>query len=123
MFRQRARGPGVDIADETDFQWDSLVQDVLREVAQFNRLPVGHGDVINEPGSVPDAVRAAILDALPDGFFSQAFAGMNGDVEILALNIVEGLDVLLGRISTLLACQIKSNNAPLAEAEYQFRHF
>src|ERR1700736_724480 len=123
MFSQSARGPRVYIADEADFQWNSFIQNILCEVAQLHYLSVGHGDVIDEPGSMSNAVSAAILDSLPDVFLSEAFAGVNGDIEILALNIVKSIHVLLGRISTFLARQIEPDHATLAKVDGQFRHF
>src|ERR1700733_9192529 len=122
MFRECARGPRVHIADQADLQWNPFVQYILRKVAQLHGLPVGHGDVIDEPRSMSDAVGATILDGLPDGFFSESFAGVNRDVEILALDIVKSIHVLLGRIPAFFARQVKSDYATLAKVDRQFRH-
>src|SRR5437764_13916839 len=48
---------------------------------------------------------------------------MNGDVEILTLNIVKGFHVLLGRKPALLAGQIESHNSALAKVNGELRHF
>src|SRR5207245_3107139 len=72
---------------------------------------------------VPDAVRSAVLNGLPNRFFSKPLAGMNGDVEILPLNIVESFHVLLGRKPALLAGQIESHDSALAKVNGELGHF
>src|SRR6266478_7643675 len=72
---------------------------------------------------MPDAVRSAVLNGLPNRFFSKSFAGVNRNVEILSLNIVKRFHVFFGRITTLLTRQIESHNSPLAKVNGEFGHF
>ena len=96
----------------------------MGEVAEFDDFAVfGDGDVFDEASAVADAVRAAVLNGLPDGFFSEAFAGVNGDVEILALDIVEGVDVFFGRVAALFTGEIETDDAALAEVDGELGHF
>ena len=66
MLRQTWRGAGVDIAEQAKLQRDSFVEHVLRKVAQLYRLAIYHGDVVDQARAVPNPVRPAILDRLPD---------------------------------------------------------
>src|SRR5437667_12850996 len=68
-------------------------------------------------------MRPAVLNGLPNRFLTEPLAGMNGDVEILTLNIVKGFHVLLGRKPALLAGQIESHNSELAKVNGELRHF
>ena len=79
-------------------------------------------DVFDQPRRVTDAVRAAPLDGLPDAFLAERFAGMNRDVEVLALDVVERVDVFLRRETAFLAGQVESDDAALAEVHGELRH-
>ena len=90
--------------------------------AQLHPLPVRHRDVVNQPRPMPDAVRPAILDGLPDGFLPVALAGVDGNIEILALDVMEGVHMFLGGIAALFTRQIKSHHSAVAEIHCEFRH-
>src|ERR1700751_3307947 len=70
-----------------------------------------------------DSVGTAILNRLPDRFLAEPLARVNGDVEILALNIVKRVHVLLRWIASFFTRQIQSDDAPLPKIPRQFRHF
>src|ERR1700722_2187978 len=123
MLRQAGRSPGVNVAQQADLERDTFVENVLRQVAQLHRLAVHHGNIVNQPRSVADAVRSAILNRLPDRFFSVSCAGVNRDVEVLALYVMKSVDMLLRRIAALLARQIEANHSTRAKIYRQFRHF
>src|SRR6202795_3271153 len=96
----------------------------MREVAQFHDLAVlRDGNVIDEPRSMPDAVRSTVLNGLPNRFFSVSLAGVNRDVEILPLNIMKSVYMFFGRITALFARQIESHDSPITKAHGEFRHF
>ena len=63
-----------------------------------------------------DAVRAAPLDRLPDALLAEGLAGMDGDVEVLPLDVVERIDMLLGRDTALLAGEVEPHDAPLRKS-------
>jgi hypothetical protein len=96
MLFEAAGRAGVDVADEANLEGGALVENILGDVAKFDGFAVDDGNVIDESGAVANAVRAAVLDGLPNRLFAESFASVNGDIEILALNVVEGVDVLLG---------------------------
>src|SRR3984957_20962723 len=90
MLGQTARGSCLHIAEQANLQRNPLIQNILREVAQFHHLAVlRDGDVIDEPRSMSDAVRATVLNGLPNRFFSIPLASVNGDVEILPLDVMK----------------------------------
>src|SRR5947208_16930676 len=64
-----------------------------------------------------------VFNGLPNRFLTEPLVGMNGDVEILPLNIVKGFHVLLGRKPALLAGQIESHNSALAKVNGELGHF
>src|SRR5436190_23238658 len=90
--------------------------------ALFIELMVVEPDVLDQPRRVTDTVRAAPLDGLPDTLLAEGLPGMHGNVEILALDVMERIDVLLRREPTFLACQVKSDDATLAKIHGQLRH-
>jgi hypothetical protein len=124
MLGEAAGCASLDVAEQADFERDSFVENVLGEVAQlYNFAVFGDGDVFDEAGAVADAVGAAILDGLPDGLFAKAFACVNGDVEILPLDVMESVDMFLGRIAAFFPSEIETDNAAIAEVHGELRHF
>src|SRR6516164_9320767 len=113
----------MDVADQADFQRYALVEDVLCEIAKLHCLAVCNSDVVNEARAVPDAVRTAILDGLPDGFLAESLPCVNRDVEVLSLDVVKRLHMFLGRKTAFLACQIKPDHTSSAKIDGEFSHF
>src|SRR6267154_4625985 len=70
-----------------------------------------------------DAMRSAVLNGLPNRFLPEPFASMNGDVEILPLNIVKSFHVLLRRKPAFLTSQIESHNPAVAKVNGELGHF
>ena len=122
MLRQTGRGAGVNVAQQANLEGDALVEDVLSQVAQLHCFAVHDGNIIDQPRAVPDAVRPAILNRLPDRFFSVPFAGVNRDVEVLALDVMKSIHVLLCGIPAFFSRKIKAHHAACAEIDSQFRH-
>ena len=89
---------------------------ILRRIVGVER------DVLDQPRGVADAVRAAPLDRLPDAFLAERLAGVNRDVEVLALDVVERVDVLLRREAAFLAGEVESDDAALAKVDGQLGH-
>ena len=103
MFRQTRRGARVHVTQQANLQRDALVENVLSQIAQLHRLAFHDGDIVNQPRPVPDAVRSAILNRLPDRFLSIAFTGMNRDIEVLALDVMKSIHMLLRGITAFFA--------------------
>src|SRR5438046_1022100 len=122
MFQQAGRGAGVHIADEADLQRDTFIENVLCQIAQLHRLALRNGYIVDQAGAMADAMRSTVLNGLPDGLFSVAFACMDGDVEILALNVVESIDVFFGRVAAFFTGKIETHYAALPEIDGELRH-
>src|SRR5580700_3748174 len=65
---------------------------------------------------------AAVLNGLPDGFLAKTFARVNGNVEILPLNVVKRVHMLLRRISALFTGQVKSHDSTLTKIHSKLGH-
>ena len=72
MLIEAGRRAGVYVAQEADFKWNTLVEYILREVAEPDCFAVRNRDVVDQARTVADAMRTAVLDRLPDRFLSVA---------------------------------------------------
>ena len=88
----------------------------------FLLIALVQSDILNQAGRVPDSVRAAPLDRLPDALLAEGLAGMDRDIEVFTLDIVECIDMLLRRVSSFFARQIESHHTALPEVNGQLRH-
>ena len=116
---------GVDVAAQANLERNAFVENVLGQISHLDdlgRIVAVEPDVLDQPRGVADAVGAAPLDRLPDAFLAERLAGVNRDVEILPLNVVERIDVLFGREPALFAGQIESDDTALAKIDGQFGH-
>src|SRR5882672_10606091 len=48
---------------------------------------------------------------------------MNGNIEILSLDIMEGIDMLLWWISSFFSCKVESDDPSLSKVDRKLRHF
>ena len=65
-------GFGVQIAGDADFQRDAVIVYIVQKIAVFF-----------QPRAMPDAVSAAIVQSLMDGFWPVCFAGVDGDIQVV----------------------------------------
>src|SRR5258708_26413198 len=105
----------MDVADEANLQRNALVENVLSQIAQLHCPAVHDRDVVDQARSVSDPMRPAVLNCLPDRFLAIAFAGVNRNIEILPLNVMESVNVLLGRIAAFFPGEIEADNAALTK--------
>src|ERR1700730_12108953 len=110
------------VTDEANLQRNAFVENVLRQIAQLHGPPVNDRDVVDQARSVPDTMRPAILNCLPDRFLAIAFTCVNRNIEILPLNVVKSVNVLLGRITAFLSGKIEADNSTLTKIDSEFRH-
>src|SRR5580704_17434632 len=122
MLIEAWRGAGVYVAQQADFERNTLVEYILGEVAELDRFAVRDRDVVDQTRTVADAVRAAILNRLPHGFLSVTLARVDRNVEVLALDVVKRIHVLFRRISAFLAGKVEADHSALAKIDGQFRH-
>src|ERR1700756_408877 len=123
MLFKAGRRTGVDVAEEADLEGNTFVENILSEIAQFDRLSVGDSDIIDQASPMADAVCSAVLDSLPDRLLAESFPRVNGDVEVFSLDVVKSVYVFLRGIPTFFSSQVKTHNPTFAKVDRQFRHF
>ncbi len=89
VLGDRLRRAGLDVGRRAHLQRDALVADVLREPAE----PPAGRDVVDDAHAVAEPVGAAPLDRLPDGRQPERLAGVDGEVEVLAAQVLERVQV------------------------------
>ena len=97
------------VARETNLQRYPLVENVSGERTHAGNVSIFDFHVLDEPCCMAYPMSTTPLDCLPDGFFAEAFARVNRDIEVFPLDVMERIHMLLGRISTLLARKIESD--------------
>ena len=80
---------------------------------------VADGDVVDDAYAVPEAVGAAPLEGLPDRRRAEGLAGVDGEVRVLALEVLEGVEVAGGRVARLRAGDVEADHAAVAVADHQ----
>ena len=73
-----------------------------------------HGDVVDDPHAVAEPVGAAPLDRLPDRRQPERLAGVDGEVGVLALEVLERVQVPGGRVARLGAGDVEADHARVA---------
>ncbi len=69
---------------------------------------------------MPQPVGAAPLERLPDGRQAERLAGVDGEVVVLALEVLEGVQVPGGRVTGLGARDVEADHAEVAVAVGEF---
>ena len=110
MLGDRRGGPGLDVGGRAHLERDPLVADVRREPAELDAPVLGHGDVVDDPDAVTEPVGAAPLDRLPDRRQAERLAGVDGEVEVLALEVLERVEVPGGRVARLRAGDVEAGD-------------
>src|SRR5271166_1890064 len=123
MLLEAGRGAGVNVTEQADFERNAFVENVLCQVSELHRPAVCDGNVVDQARAVTDAVSAAVLNSLPDGFFSEALARMNGNVEVLSLDVVKRVYMFFRRIAAFLAREVESNDSSCTKIDGEFGHF
>ena len=73
-------------------------------------------DVVDDADAVAEPVGAAPLDGLPDRRQPEGLARVDGEVGVLALEVLEGVEVAGGRVARLGARDVEADDAPVAVA-------
>src|SRR4029078_6106030 len=76
-----------------------------------------HGDVVDDPDAVAEAVGAAPLDGLPDGRQAEGLAGVDGEVEVLPLEVLESVEVPGRREAGLGAGDVEADHSLVAPGD------
>jgi len=104
---------GVDVARGAEFEGNATVAHEGGEAAEL--FVAGRtADVVDDANTMAEALGAAELHGLPDARQSEGLTGVNGGVEVLALDEVEGLEMSGGRVAGLGAGDVEAHHAGIA---------
>src|SRR5207342_3047343 len=102
-------------------QRDPLVPDISGEAPELHRSVhvLANRDVIDDAYAVAEAVGAAPLDCLPDRREPERLAGVDGEVEVLPLDVLERVEVAGRRIASFRARDVEPHDAGVSETDGQ----
>ena len=86
----------------------------------FDRAVVGDLDVVDDAHPVAEPVGAAPLEGLPDGGQPERLARVDGEVVVLPLEVLEGVQVAGGRVARLGTGDVEADDAQVAVAVGEF---
>ena len=66
VLLKAARSARMDVAQQADFQWNTLVENILRKFTQLYDLAICDRNIVDQPCPMTDSMRSAILDSLPN---------------------------------------------------------
>ena len=81
------------------------------------RVAVADGDVVDDPHAVAEPVGAAPLDRLPDRRQPERLAGVDREVGVLPLEVLERVEVAGGRVPRLGAGDVEAGDAAVAPGD------
>ncbi len=93
VLGDRRGGTRLHVGRRGELEGDPLVPHVRREPAEVGHAVVVHGDVVDDPDPVPEPVGAAPLDRLPDRRQAEGLTGVDGEMEVLPLEVLERVEV------------------------------
>ena len=93
VVRDGGRGPGVNIRSRAQLERHPPVADERGETPEVHRAVLADLDVIDDPDAMAEALGAGELEGLPDRGQAERFPGMDRDVEVLAADVVERVQV------------------------------
>ena len=111
VLGDRRGGAGLHVGVRAHLERDPLVADVRRQPAERRRAVVVDRDVVDDPDAVAEPVGAAPLDRLPDRRQPERLAGVDREVGVLALEVLERVEVPGGRVARLGAGDVEAGDA------------
>ena len=112
-----AAAPGVDVRGRAHLERHPAVADERRQPAERHRPVVVDRDVVDDPDAVAQALGAAELERLPDRRQPERLAGVDRDVEVLAPDEVEGVEVPRRPVARLGAGDVEPDDARVPPAD------
>src|SRR5919108_4713194 len=105
----------MDVRRRAQLERDPLVADQGGEAAE-TRVSVGPlgRDVVHDADPVAESFRAADLERLPDRGKPEGLAGVDREVEVLAADVLEGVEVARRRKPRLGARDVEPDDAAVA---------
>ena len=83
----------------------------------MGRAIVRHVNVIHNSHPVAEPFGSTELDGLPDGGWSEGLPGMDGEVEVLPLEVLEGLQMESRRVTGLPAGDVEPDYTSVPEPD------
>ncbi len=117
--RHAGHGVGVQVGRRAHLQRDAAVAHVGGEPAEHRVRRVGQVDVVDDAHAVAEPVGAAALDGLPDRRQPECLAGVDGEVRVLAAQVLERLEVQDRREAVLGAGDVEAGHAAVAVLDDQ----
>ena len=117
MLGDRRRRAGVDVRGRAHLERDTAIAHERGQSTELDRTIRQRPDVVDDPDAVPEALRAAELERLPDRRQPEALAGVDRDVEVLLADLVEGLEVARRAVAGLWPGDVEADDARVALAE------
>ena len=108
----------VDVGGRAQLERDAPVAHVGGEPAEVV-LAVDHLDVVDDAHPVAEALGAAPLHRLPDRRQPERLTGVDGGVEVLALHVLERIEVAGRRVAGLGARDVEAHDARITPAHRQ----
>ena len=108
VFLQAADALGMHVAGKTHLQRQPVVVHIMHQLL-----------ILHQPGAVPDAVGAAVVDGLMDAFGPEGLTGVQGGVDIVFQDQEKGLLVMLGGEILLGSRQIETHHPLVFELHRQ----
>ena len=116
-------GAGLHIAGWTQLQRNPSVADVGCESAQLRLVWIGHVDVVHDANPVPESIGPAPLDGLPNRRQTERLARVDGEVRVLASQVLERIQMARGRETSFSPCDIEADDPAIAVLHRKFRDF
>src|SRR5215469_2437009 len=116
MIVNRGRCARLYVRGRAHFQRDPAVPDVAGQAPQRGPARGVERDVVDDPDAVAEALGTAPLHGLPDRRQAVTLASVDRDVEVLALDVLEGVKVAAWAVPGFRAGDVKTNHPVVAIA-------
>ncbi len=117
MLLHRRGGGRVEVRGGAHLERHPTVAHERGEATQLHDAVVADRDVVHDPDAVAQALGAAELERFPDGRQPEQFTGVDGDVEVLAPDEIERIEMARRPIAGLGTGDIEPDDAGVAPAD------
>src|SRR5688500_10182922 len=110
----------MDVRRRTHLERYASVAHERRQPAELDRPVVADRDVVDDAHAVAEPLGAAPLECLPDGRKAERLAGVDRDVEVLATDVLERVQVAGRSIAGLGPGDVKTHDPGVPPADRAF---
>ena len=122
MRRDVGRRPGVHVGRWAELKGDATVPDEGGQSAQVGLVVCVGRDVIHDSHAVAQTFGTAVLHGLPDRRRAERLAGVDGEVEVLPLQVLEGRQVQRWGVAGFAAGNIEAHHAAFPVPDRQLSY-